>query len=212
MRDFKLYVITDERFHPGIDVYEVMEEAMAGGADIIQLRDKDSSKRDVREKARELRRLTRKHDVLFIVNDHIDIAMEVDADGIHLGQDDLSLAEARKMMGNKKIIGISTHSLEQAKAAEAGGADYIGVGPVYATGTKEDGVAPVTTAYVQEASENIRIPAVAIGGIKLHNVDQVLQAGARRICVVSEVVGAADVRGTAQKFVHKINAAREGSR
>lgn len=212
MRDFQLYVITDERFHPGRDLFKVMEEAIIGGADIIQLRDKYSNKREVLKKARVLRRLTIQHDVLFIVNDHIDVAMAVNADGIHLGQNDLPLEEARRIIGNEKIIGISTHSLEQAKKAEDGGADYIGVGPVFSTGTKEDVVDPVTTRYVREAAETVGIPFVAIGGIKLHNVDQVLEAGAKRVCVVSEIVGSADVRGTCQKFLNQIKAAREGSR
>lgn len=210
MRNFRLYVITDERFHPGRNLFEVMEEAMVGGADIIQLRDKQSSKREVLEKARELRRLTRKHDVLLIVNDHIDVAMAVDADGVHLGQDDLPLAEARKILGAEKVIGISTHSLQQAKKAENGGADYIGVGPVFVTGTKEDVVEPVTTTYVREAAEYINIPFVAIGGIKLHNVDQVLEAGASRLCVVSEIVAANDVQGTCRNFLDRIKLTREG--
>ncbi|HEX7063750.1 MAG TPA: thiamine phosphate synthase [Bacillales bacterium] len=207
MRDFRLYVITDERFHPGRDLFEVMEETMVGGADIVQLRDKKSSKRDVLRKARELRRLTRKYNAMFIVNDHIDIAMAVDADGVHLGQDDLPLEEARKILGQEKIIGISTHSIDQAKEAENGGADYIGVGPVFPTGTKEDVVDPVTTHYVEEAASNIQIPFVAIGGIKLHNVEQVLEAGASRICAVSEIVGSSNVAGICGRFLEKINQA-----
>ncbi|WP_010278323.1 thiamine phosphate synthase [Paenibacillus senegalensis] len=203
MRDFRLYAITGEQFHPGRDVIEVMEEAILGGVDIIQLRDKTGSKRDILHKARKLRELTRKHDVLFIVNDHIDIALASDADGIHLGQDDLPLAEARKIMGNK-IIGISTHAIEEARAAEREGADYIGVGPVFPTKSKLDVVDPVTTSYVREVAGEIRIPFVAIGGIKLHNVDQVLDAGATRICVISEIVGSDDVRGTAEKLLQKI--------
>jgi thiamine-phosphate pyrophosphorylase len=212
MRDFKLYVITDERFHPGKNLFEVMEEAMIGGADIIQLRDKQSSKRAVLEKARQLRQLTKKYDVLFIVNDHIDVAIAVDADGVHLGQDDLPIKEARKLVGNEKIIGISTHSLEQAKEAEKSGADYIGVGPVFATGTKDDVVDPVTTQYVTEASQNVGIPFVAIGGIKLDNVDQVLKAGAKRICAVSEIVGASNIRSTCATFLDRIEASGEASK
>lgn len=209
MRDFRLYAITDERFHPGRDLIEVMEEAILGGADIVQLRDKKSSKREIFEKARALRQLTAKHGVLFIVNDHIDIALAVDADGVHLGQKDLPLPEARKLMGDK-IIGISTHRIEEARQAERDGADYIGVGPVFATNTKEDVVDPVTTEYVRQVAAEINIPWVAIGGIKLHNVDQVLAAGATRICAVSEIVGAKDVKGTCQQFIAKINNARGG--
>ncbi|ADC50856.1 thiamine phosphate pyrophosphorylase [Alkalihalophilus pseudofirmus OF4] len=201
MKDFKLYAITGEEFHQGRDLIEVMEEAILGGVDIIQLRDKKSKKIDVLKKAQALRELTKKHDVTFIVNDHIDVALAVDADGIHVGQDDLPLAEARKVMGPDKIIGISTHKIEEARAAEAGGADYIGVGPIFETKSKEDVVDPVTTQYIQQVANEIKIPFVAIGGIKLHNVDQVLAAGATRVCMISEIVGAEDVKGTCEKFI-----------
>ncbi|WP_042166907.1 thiamine phosphate synthase [Paenibacillus gorillae] len=203
MKDFRLYAITGEQFHPGRDLLEVMEEAIAGGVDIIQLRDKDSSREEVLGKARALRELTRKHGVTFIVNDYIDIALEVDADGIHLGQNDLSLQEARGLVGDK-IIGISTHAIGEALLAEEQGADYIGVGPVFATKTKVDVVDPVTVAYVQEVASRVRIPFVAIGGIKLSNVDEVIAAGATRICAVSEIVGSADVAGTCRAFLSKL--------
>lgn len=201
--DFRLYAITCESAHPGRSIVEVMEEAIRGGADIVQLRDKTASKRELLEKAKALRELTRRYGVPFIVNDHVDVALAVEADGIHLGQDDLPLAEARKLVGPDKIIGISTHRIEEARAAEAGGADYIGVGPVFATETKPHAT-PVTTAYVRQVAAEIRIPFVAIGGIKLHNVDEVLAAGARRISAVSEIVGSADVRGTCRQFVERI--------
>ncbi|WP_199614787.1 thiamine phosphate synthase [Paenibacillus alkalitolerans] len=207
MRDFRLYAITGEQFHPGREMLTVMEEAIVGGADIIQLRDKKSGKRVILEKAKALRELTRKHGVTFIVNDHIDIALAADADGIHLGQDDLPIAEARKIVGQGKIIGISTHRIEEAREAEREGADYIGVGPVFPTKSKEDAVAPVTTSYVRQAAAEIRIPFVAIGGIKLHNVEEVLQAGATRICAISEIVGSKDVAGTCRAFLSAIEKA-----
>jgi thiamine-phosphate pyrophosphorylase len=203
MKDFRLYAITGEQFHPNRDLLEVMEEAILGGVDIIQLRDKTSGKQELLRKARVLRELTRKHAVTFIVNDHIDIAMEVDADGIHLGQDDLSLMEARKIVGSK-IIGISTHALQEALLAERQGADYIGVGPVFRTATKVDVVDPVSVLYVREVAQIIKIPFVAIGGIKLNNVDEVIEAGATRICAVSEIVGSRDVRGTCAAFLSKL--------
>lgn len=211
MVDFRLYAITDERFHPGRDLLAVMEESLLGGADVIQLRDKTGSKRDILRKAKALRSLTRKYGALFIVNDHIDIALAADADGVHLGQDDLPLAEARNILGPGKIIGISTHSIEQAREAERGGADYIGVGPVFPTRTKADVTDSVSVSYVRQASAEIRIPFVAIGGIKLHNVDEVLAAGATRICAVSEIVGSADVKGTCETFMQKILAFRGGA-
>ncbi|MEF3313046.1 thiamine phosphate synthase [Paenibacillus sp. GYB004] len=206
MKPFKLYAITGEEFHPGKPMIEVMEEAIKGGCDIIQLRDKKSPRREVLAKAKALRELTLRYGVTFIVNDYIDIALAVDADGIHLGQDDLPLADARKIVGGK-IIGISTHAIEEARQAERDGADYIGVGPVFPTKSKEDVVAPVTTSYVRQVAAEITIPFVAIGGIKLHNVDQVLEAGARRICAISEIVGSPDIQGTCRSFLDKINSA-----
>ncbi|WP_332691089.1 thiamine phosphate synthase [Halalkalibacter lacteus] len=200
MKEFKLYAITGEEFHQGRELIEVMEAAILGGVDIIQLRDKTSSKREVLRKAKALRELTEKHDVTFIVNDYIDVALAVDADGIHLGQDDLPLADARNILGQDKIIGISTHHIDEAREAEASGADYIGVGPIFHTNSKVDVVDPVTTEYIQQVAAEITIPFVAIGGIKLHNVDQVLEAGATRICMISEIVGAEDIKGVCEQF------------
>jgi thiamine-phosphate pyrophosphorylase len=202
MKDFRLYAITGEQFHPGRAMLHVMEQAILGGADIIQLRDKKGSKAEVLAKAQALRKLTRRYGVTFIVNDDIDIALEADADGVHLGQGDLPLPEARKRMGGK-VIGISTHAIEEALLAQEQGADYIGVGPVFPTKTKEN-VTPVTVDYVREVSRRIAIPFVAIGGIKLHNVDEVIRAGARRICAVSEIVGSDDVKGTCEAFIRKL--------
>jgi len=210
MVEFRLYVITDERFHPGRDLLTVMEEALQGGADVIQLRDKTGTKREILRKAKALRALTKKYGALFIVNDHIDVALAAEADGVHLGQDDLPLAEARRIMGHNRIIGISTHSIEEAREAERGGADYIGVGPVFPTKTKADVVNPVSVSYVRQAAAEIRIPFVAIGGIKLHNVDEVLSAGATRICAVSEIVGSRDVKGTCEAFLRKMKQFAEG--
>ncbi|MFD3261454.1 thiamine phosphate synthase [Paenibacillus lentus] len=203
MRDFRLYAITDERSHPGRELADVMEEAILGGADIVQLRDKHSNREAVLEKAKKLRELTYRYNVPFIVNDYIDIALEVNADGIHLGQGDATLPAARKLVGDK-IIGISTHAIEEALLAEQQGADYIGVGPVYRTATKADVVEPVTLSYVREVARKIKIPFVAIGGIKLHNVDEVIAAGAKRICAVTEIVGSKDVRGTCEAFIRKL--------
>ncbi|TLS36327.1 thiamine phosphate synthase [Pseudalkalibacillus caeni] len=211
MVDFKLYTITGEQFHEGRDLKHVMEEAIHGGSDIIQLREKKGSKREVLKKARMLRELTKKYNVPLIVNDHIDIALAVDADGIHLGQDDLPLEEARKIIGPNKIIGISTHSIEEAREAEKGGADYIGVGPIFPTNSKDDVVDPVTTSYIKEVMNEITIPFVAIGGIKLHNVDEVLEAGATRICAISEIVGSEDIKGTCEEFLVKINRSKESA-
>lgn len=200
MRDFRLYVITGENFHPGRDLIRVMEQAIVGGADIIQFRDKTGERRERLRKAQALRELTRRYDVPFIVNDDVELALEVDADGIHLGQADLSLEEARRQVGNR-IIGISTHALEEALLAQKQGADYIGVGPIYATQTKADAADPVGLDYVRAVSQQITIPFVAIGGIKLGNVQEVIEAGATRVCAISEIVGSDDVVGVCRSFI-----------
>lgn len=201
--DFSLYVITGENYHPGRRLEQVMEQALRGGADIVQLRAKDAPKREVLAQARMLRELTARYQVPLIINDHLDVALAVSADGVHLGQEDLPLAEARAILGPDRIIGISTHNLAQALEAQAGGADYIGVGPVFPTGTKP-GRQAVTTSYVREAAERIEIPFVAIGGITLDNVDTVLEAGATRICAVSAIVGSADPAETCRTFKHRL--------
>jgi thiamine-phosphate pyrophosphorylase len=205
-RDFRLYVITASGCHPGRPLAEVMEQTLQGGAGMLQLRNKTGSRAELLEEAKALRKLTRAYGVPFIVNDYPDIALEVDADGVHLGQEDLRLEEARRMLGPGKIIGVSTHSLEQALAAERAGADYIGVGPVYPTNTKP-GRAAVTTSYVAEAARHVRIPFVAIGGITLDNVSEVLAAGATRICAVSAIVGSEDPAATCRSFLEAIRSA-----
>lgn len=210
---FRLYVITGEEYHPGRSMLDVMEQALIGGAEMVQLRDKQAPKREVLAKAYALRELTRRYEVPLIVNDHLDVALAVDADGVHLGQEDLPLAEARRIVGPNRLIGISTHNIDQALEAEAGGADYIGVGPVYPTNTKP-GKTAVTTVYVEEAARRIRIPFVAIGGIKADNIDAVLAAGATKICAVSAIVGSDDPAEACRKLLRRIDLARSdaGSR
>ncbi|MFD0712415.1 thiamine phosphate synthase [Paenibacillus sp. GCM10027626] len=205
-KDFRLYAITGENYHPGRQMIPVMEAALQGGADIVQLRAKNAPKREVLAKAYALRELTLRYNVPLIINDHIDVALAVEADGVHLGQDDLPLAEARRIVGPDRLIGISTHNIGQALAAQAGGADYIGVGPVYPTGTKP-GRTAVTTSYVTEAASQISIPFVAIGGITPNNVDEVLRAGARRICAVSAIVGSDDPAAACRQLLARIAAA-----
>ena len=202
MKEFRLYAITGEEFHPGKELVDVMEQAILGGVDIVQLRDKKSSKIDVLKKARKLREVTKKHGVTFIVNDHIDVALAVGADGIHVGQDDLPLDEVRRIVGPDMVIGISTHQIDEAIQAEKGGADYIGVGPIFPTNSKEDVVDPVTTSYIQQIEAEISIPYVAIGGIKRHNLKQVMDAGAKRVCMITEIVEADDVKARCEEIIN----------
>jgi thiamine-phosphate pyrophosphorylase len=190
-REIDLYPVTCEALSAGRNDDEVLAAIVAGGARIVQLRDKNASKRALYEKARRFRERTREAGILLIVNDHADIAAAVDADGIHLGQDDLPLAAARALLPDA-VIGVSTHSVAEAVAAEAAGADYINVGPVFATGTKEN-VVPVGPETVRAAAAAVSLPFTVMGGIGATNLDTVLAAGARRIAVVTAVTRAPDM-------------------
>lgn len=190
-----LYGITAEKFSNGRNNIQVVERMIKGGIKIIQYREKKASKsyQSILEECRQIRTLTRKAGVCFIVNDHVDVALLVDADGVHVGQDDLPVGDVRKLIGKDKIIGLSTHSPEEAQEAIKNGADYIGVGPIFATKTKDNVCDPVGFTYLDWVVANISLPFVAIGGIKLANIDQVAQRGARTICLVTEIVGATDI-------------------
>jgi thiamine-phosphate pyrophosphorylase len=187
----RLYLVTGDA--GGIEeTARIVASALEGGVDVIQMRKKYMPKGDQYLLGRRLRVLTREHDALLIVNDHADLALAIDADGVHLGQDDLPLSVARILAGFEgRLIGCSTHSLEQAQRAVREGADYLGVGPVFATPTKP-GSPAVGTQLVDQVASNVTVPFVAIGGIDAGNVGQVLQAGARAVAVVRAVYDAPD--------------------
>jgi thiamine-phosphate pyrophosphorylase len=185
-RSNRLYLITD-RSVSGLSHIQMTRRAIYAGIKIIQLREKHMSRKDIYREAVGLRALTRRHKVTFIVNDYIDIALAVNADGVHLGQEDMPLEEARKIMSNGKIIGISTHGLSQAVRAEEAGADYIGFGPVFQTSTKDAG-RPRGINALKKIRDRINIPIVAIGGITWENINEVLKAGADACAVASGIL------------------------
>lgn len=189
-----LYGITAENFANGRSNVECVKEMIKGGIKIIQYREKYKSIKEKTKEVKEITKICKDNGVLFIVNDHIDIAMLVDADGVHVGQDDMDISDVRKLMGDDKIIGVSTHAPKDAIKAQEGGADYIGVGPIFPTTTKD--TKPVGLTYLKWAVENVKIPFVAIGGIKRYNIDDILKTGAKRVCLVSEIVGANDITKT----------------
>jgi thiamine-phosphate diphosphorylase len=166
------------------------------------------SRRGLYEEAVEIRKLTRRFDALFIVNDYADIAVAVDADGIHLGQEDLPMAEARKVVGKDMIIGVSTHSEEEAFSAQEQGADYIGFGPVFHTETKDAGE-PRGTALLDRLSGKVDIPVVAIGGVGPESLGDVISSGARAVAVASAILKG-DMQKNANGFVKKINQISDG--
>lgn len=197
-----IYGITAEKFSKGRSNIEVVQQMIAGGIGIIQYREKRPHKSfaEMLAECQAIRSLTREAGVLFIVNDYADIAQLVDADGVHVGQDDFPVPEVRRLIGPHKLIGLSTHGPEQAEAAIAAGADYIGVGPLYATQTKDDVCAPVGLAYLDHVVKHSPLPFVAIGGIKEHNLPQVLAHGAKTLCLVTEIVGSDDITATVRSL------------
>jgi len=196
-----LYAIFDPSQSRGRPLRAILRDLLAGGIAIIQLRAKETAAKEFLVLAREIRGLTRPAGCLFIVNDRLDIALAAGADGVHLGQEDLPLAIARKLMGREKIIGISTHDLAQAKEAEQGGADYIGFGPIFGTFTKDTGYSPRGAAMLKEIRQAVKIPIVAIGGINDTNVAQVWEAGADAAAIISDLMGADDVAGKVRRIL-----------
>lgn len=189
-----LYGLTDEPHAMGRSNVETVALLIAAGVKVIQYREKDRTLREQYEECRQIRTLTRQAGVTFIVNDHVDLAMAVHADGVHVGQDDLPTAAIRQLVGGEMIIGLSTHSPQQATAADQSGVvDYIGVGPLFSTQTKRNVCAPVGLEYLDYVVGNIELPFVAIGGIKSNNVAEVRRHGARLIAVVTGIVGETDI-------------------
>lgn len=206
-----IYALTDARLSLGRPVPDVARALLDAGVRLIQYREKRLPAGLMLEECRALRRMTREAGACFIVNDHVDIALLVGADGVHVGQDDLPVPEVRRLVGPEMIIGLSTHSPAQAEAAVACGADYIGVGPIFATQTKEDVVAPVGFAYLDWVAAHIRLPFVAIGGIKEWNAAEVTAHGADCCALVSALVGAEDIAaavGRVRAAIRKGRAAR----
>ena len=209
-KNFKLYGVTDLKTG-GREELALVEAAYRGGTDIIQLRSKALSDQQLYNFGLAVRALAQKHKKLFFVNDRIDLALALKADGVHLGQDDLPIAAARKMSRDAKIplwVGKSTHEIRQAKEAVKEGADYIGAGPVFATPTKP-GYRPAGLEYIQKvARSNFRVPFVAIGGIDSKNIHQVLDAGAKRVAVVRALFNTGDTYASAKQLCEQIDELR----
>ncbi|MCX7918310.1 MAG: thiamine phosphate synthase [bacterium] len=204
----ELYVVTDQKLAKGRPIVNVVKQAIAGGATIIQLRDKEAGTRMLVEQGKRLRRITRENNVLLIINDRVDIALAVDADGVHLGQDDMAVDTARKLLGYDKIIGVSVSNLEQAIQAEKSGADYLGLSPIYTTSTKPDAGTGLGLTFIRQVRRKVKLPLVAIGGINKNNVTDVIRAGADIAAVVSAVVSAEDIEQAARDLVKKIKKAK----
>lgn len=203
-----LCVITDPRLAPGKDHAAIARAALAGGADMIQLRDKAGDLRALLPQAQTIQALCRAHGALFIVNDRLDLALAAGADGVHVGQEDLPGKAARRLLPPGRILGVSTHTPEQAEAARLAGADYIGFGPMFPTGTKDTGYTPRGVEGLRDVRAAISLPILAIGGITLDTVDGVIVAGATAPAVISAIVAAPDIAGAAAAFRERVAAAK----
>lgn len=201
MAPWDLYVIITTNLGGGRPALELVRQALAGGATAIQLREKDLPARELVALGREIRRLTRAAGATFIVNDRLDVALAVDADGVHIGQEDLPARIARQLLGAGKILGISTGTVLEARQAVADGADYLGVGSIYATRSKGDAGEPIGLAGLKAIRAAVTIPVVAIGGINSNNAADVIAAGADGVAVVSAVIGAPDVAAAARELL-----------
>lgn len=197
--NYSLYLVTDRDVLVDIDLYAGVEEAIKGGVTVVQLREKSLGTLEFYNIAVKLKDITDKYKVPLIINDRIDIAEAIDAAGVHLGQNDMPADIARRIMGNNKIIGVSTSTLEEAQKAEAQGADYVGVGAMFTTTTKDDAKA-VSIQCLKKIKEGISIPVVAIGGINENNVDLLKVANIDGIAVVSDILGKRCIQVAAQKL------------
>jgi len=205
--DPSLYVVLDRAAAGGRDLAEILDAALAGGARLIQLREKDWPSGRVLPLAERLRARCRAAGATFVVNDRVDLAVAAGADGVHVGQDDLPARAARPLLRPGMILGVSTHSVEQARAAQADGADYIAVGSMFPTRSKA-GFELVGPDLLRKLRGEIRVPLIGIGGITHANVGEVIAAGADGVAVISAVCAAEDPRAAAERFVALIRAAR----
>lgn len=194
------HVLTDQQWSRGRDVLTVAAEALAGGATVIQLRNKTASTRVLVEEGLALRALTRERGALLIVNDRIDVALAVEADGAHVGQDDMPVPQARRLLGPNGILGVSAANRQEAEEAIAEGADYLGVGPIFPSLGKVDAGPATGVHLLTELASCATIPLVAIGGITTENATEVMQAGASGVAVITAVVYAEDIQAAARQL------------
>lgn len=206
--DPTLYVITDRAIGRGRPLDDLVAAAIRGGATVIQLRDKAWPARLLLEAGRRLMEITRPAGVLLIVNDRVDVALALDADGVHVGPDDIPVAEARRILGPRKIVGASAATVGEARQAEADGADYVGVGSLFPTASKPDAGEAIGPAALRPIKAAVAIPVVAIGGITHANAADAIRAGADGIAVISAVMAAEDVAGAARRILEAVLAAR----
>lgn len=198
-KDLLLYAVTDRHWLNGRTLYSQVEEALKGGATFIQLREKELDEEHFLEEAKEIKELCRRYQVPFVINDNVEIALAVDADGVHVGQSDMEAGDVRAKLGPDKIIGVSAQTVEQAVLAERHGADYLGVGAVFPTSSKDDAV-EVPFETLKAICEAVSIPVIAIGGITKDNVKELSSSGICGIAVISAIYGQKDIKKASEEL------------
>jgi thiamine-phosphate pyrophosphorylase len=206
--DYSLYLVTDRKLSRGRSTLEIVKRAVEGGVTVVQLREKECTTREFIAQAETVRDYLYQRGVPLIINDRLDVALAVHADGVHLGQRDMPLESARRLVGNSMVIGISAECLLDAVVAEAGGADYLGLSPIYSTPTKTDTALPLGLEGLRAIREAVRLPLVAIGGLKPENAAEAVKAGADGVAVVSAIVSADDPRQAAAALRRNIERAK----
>ncbi len=207
--DYSLYLVTDRGLALGRSTLEIVSAAVKGGATVVQLREKNCSTREFIEQAMHIKDFLKTHSVPLVINDRVDVAQAVKADGVHLGQTDMPLEMAKGILGDTMIIGISTESVQDGIEAEKGGADYLGVSPIYATPTKTDTAPPLGLEGLREIRKAVNLPLVGIGGLSRNNAAEVIRSGADGVAVVSAIVAADDPEKAARELKKIITEAQQ---
>lgn len=201
--DYTLYLVTDRGILKGRDIFKATEDAIKGGVTLLQLREKDISTLDFYNIALKMKIISKHYNVPLIINDRLDIALAVDADGLHIGQDDMPIEIARKLLGENKLLGYSVANAKQAIYGEKNGADYLGAGPVYPTGSKSDAGKPIGIDGLKIIRNSVSIPIVGIGGISLSNISEVKSSGIDGISLISAILENDDIEGTSKILLNK---------
>jgi thiamine-phosphate pyrophosphorylase len=205
LKDIKLYLITDRKlFNANCSLYIALEDALDAGVKAIQLREKDLPTRELLDMAYWMKELTAGYGAQLFINDRVDIALVVEADGIHLGQNGIPAHAVRNISGDRLLIGVSTHSINEAMQAEKDGADFITLGPIYKTPSKLKYGKPIGIDTLREVKSKVAIPVLAIGGIKLNNVEEVMSAGADGVALITAILTAENVKKTTEEFLRVI--------
>jgi len=206
--DWSLYLVTDSRQSRGRSNLEIVQAAVRGGVTVVQLREKEMTTRQLLAEGRRIRELLRSVGVAFLVNDRVDIALALDADGVHLGKNDMPVETARRLLGDHKIIGMSVEHPDEAEAAVDSGADYLAASPIYITPTKPELETGLGLQGLREIRRRTSLPVIAIGGMNRHTAADVILAGADGVAVVSSIVAADDPETAARDILHEVQAAK----